>query len=200
MHSQDPNTIALFGPQVTRWTQESLSSLQSKLLLDPNLKFIKESLAELPSLRPTIEKLNFSSHESLQQLSDFATGKRIPDEKSLNNTHLAPLTIVDHVVQFVQMAEERNMELPKFRAAQGFCIGFLSATAISSSSSWAEFKINTSNALRVAACIGAIIDSEDASHTGATAVSVRWKTDSDRTYLESTLDLFPEVSGVRFGP
>jgi len=200
------DTIALFGPQVTKWTQASLLALQSAILLDPNLKFIKEALIDLPSIWPVIAKgLDIASpgRESLQQLSDFASGKKIADEKSLNNVHLAPLTVVDHAVQLVHMAEKlefgtnsnnESLELPKFRGAQGFCIGFLSAAVISSSSNWAEFELNMSNALRLAACIGLIIDNDNAAHDGATAVSVRWKTDSDRTYLDASLDLIPNVS------
>lgn len=205
MPSQDSDTIALFGPQVTRWTQESLSSLQSTLLHDSHLKVLRETLAELPSLWSTLENrfdlVNFPGHERLLQLSDFATGKKVLDEKSLSNIHLAPLTIVDHMVEYIQIAEKLNstdgaLNLPTFGAAQGFCIGFLSAAAISSSNNWAELEINASNALRLAACIGAVIDNEDGLHDGATAISVRWKTDSDRTYLESSLDLFPNVSNT----
>jgi hypothetical protein len=203
MYLQNPNTIALFGPQATRWTQETLSNLQSQLLLDPHLYFLKNTLIELPSLWPQLEKrldiVNCPAHESLQQLSDFATGKKILDEKSFRNIHLAPLTIVEHVVQLISMAEKlesepKSAKLPAFLAAQGFCIGFLSAAAFSSSHSWAEFVINASNALRIAACIGAIVDHEDAPNNGAKAVSVRWKTDSDRTYLDSSLDMIPNVS------
>ena len=202
-------SFALFGPEETRWTQESLSSLQSTLLQNTHVKFLTETLARLPSLWPTLEKhyepFNSPGHERLQQLSDFAVGKTIPDPKSLYNIHLAPLTIIKHVVDFVCMANEvdirvntgQALRLPSFEAVQGFCIGFLSAAAVSSSSNWAEFERNVSNALRLAVCIGAVIDVEDALHNPAdraVAISVRWKTDSARAYLEASLDLFPDVS------
>ena len=136
----------------------------------------------------------------------LATGKTTPDPKSLSNVHLAALTLVSHVVDYVCMAEEaddrfQNMgqapRLQSFQEVQGFCIGFLSAAAVSCSSDWNEFERNTSNALRLAVCIGAIIDTEDEIHdpTGcATAISVRWKRDSDRAYFETSLDRFPNVS------
>lgn len=213
MPSQDSDTIALFGPQIMSWTRESLLSLQHTLLLDPHLSFLKHVLVELPSLWPTLatqfDLANFPGHESLLQLGDFAAGNKDLDDKSLHNILLAPLTIVDHMVQFIQMAEklvdlevngtDEGLKLPTFRAAQGFCIGFLSAAAISSSSSWAEFELNASNALRIAACIGAVVDNEDASHSGSTSISVRWQTDSDRTYVGSSLDLYPDVSSEGSG-
>ena len=205
MDSRFSETIAIFGPQVTIWTQESLSQLQSALLLNPHLKFIKKALIELPSLWPTIEKYfqpRSSSHESLIQLRDFAQGNKIPNEKTFSNSYLAPLTIVDHVVHLVQLAEELrleqggkndSLEIPVFRAAQGFCIGFLSAGALCSSSKWAEIEINASNALRIAACIGLIIDA-DVAQGSATAVTARWKTNSERAYLEFSMETHPEAS------
>jgi Starter unit:ACP transacylase in aflatoxin biosynthesis len=204
MPSQDPDTFAILGPQITIWTQESLSNLQSALSLDARLKSLRDSLVQLPSLWPAIEKqlapANYPGHESLVQLSEFVAGKKTLDESLLGNIHLAPLTVLDHMVGYVQLAKELNsgpdeiLKLPAFRAAQGFCIGFLSASVISSSHSWPDFERNASNALRLAAYIGAIIDIENASHSGATGISARWKTEFDRTYLESSLDLFPGVS------
>ncbi len=45
--------------------------------------------------------------------------------------------------------------------------------------------------------VGAVIDAEDrlrSAERRATAVSARWRTDTERTFLEATLDAFPEVS------
>lgn len=198
--------VALFGPEVTRWTQESLSSLQSTLLQKTHLSFLIETLVRLPSLWPLLEEhYNPAGRERLQQLSDLATGKTTLDPKSLSNVHLAALTLVSHVVDFVCMAEEvddgfQTMgQAPKlwgFHAVQGFCIGFLSAAAVSCSSDWTEFERNASNALRLAVCIGAIVDAEDELHDPigrATAVSVRWKRDSDRAIFGASLDRFPDA-------
>ena len=202
--------VALFGPEVTRWTQESLSNLQSTLLQNTHLKFLNETLVRLPSLWPLLEEhykfFNPAGREKLQQLSDLARGKTTPDPKSLSNVHLAALTLLSHVVDFVCMAEEAEdgfqtmgqaPRLRGFQAVQGFCIGFLSAAAVSCSSDWTEFERNASNALRLVVCIGAIVDAEDELHdpTGrAMAISVRWKRDSDRAYFEASLDRFPDVS------
>jgi hypothetical protein len=204
--ASDKVSVVLFGPETTRWTKESLSDLQSALQINTRLKFLKETLIELLSLWPALDKhfahVNFRGHESFQQLSDFAAGKKIPDPKSLRNIHLAPLTIVDQICQFVTIAEnlgsggnaDQPLELPTFEAAQGFCMGFLSAAAVSSSNCWADLERHISNALRLAGCIGAVVDNYDSTTNPTTSVSLRWKTDSDRTYLETCLDLLPDVS------
>lgn len=191
--------IALFGPQVTHWTHDSLSGLQSALLQNTNLEFLTKTLVRLPSLWATLEKdcglSGFCVEEKLKELKDFAAGRSIPDAQNLSNTHLAPLTVVSQVVDFVSITDGRN-RLLEFQAVQGFCIGFLSAAALASSSNWTEFERHVSNSLRLATCIGIIIDAEDALHAPpdrATTVSVRWKTASDRAYLETSLDLFPDV-------
>lgn len=197
--------LTLFGPQVTRWTEESLSGLRSAILQNTNLQFLIETFLRLPSLWSAIEKAGvvsgFGGEVKLKELEDFATGKSIPDPQKLSNTHLAPLTVVSQVVDFVRIAggPGRNDSLLEFQAAQGFCTGFLSAAALASSSNWTEFEHNVSNSLRLAACIGIVVDAEDALHAPpdrATAVSVRWQTASDRAYLETSLDLFPDVSSI----
>ncbi|KAI0884084.1 ketoacyl-synt-domain-containing protein [Annulohypoxylon maeteangense] len=194
--------VALFGPQATHWTQDSLASLQSDLLQNSNLEFLVKSLLELPSLWALLEQdygsEGFHGADSLKELHDFATGEKGLDSKSLTNTHLAPLTVVSHVIDFIRSIENPGTQesLSDFEAAQGFCIGFLSAAALSSANDWSDFERNVSNAIRLAACIGAVVDAEEASHVAqdrATAISIHWKTAADRTYLETCLDSIPEA-------
>ena len=201
-HTQE-SLAALFGPQITHWTQNSLADLQSALTQDLNLEFLLETFLQLPSLWRTFKNNssvdNFVSETKLKELADFAAGSWIPDPHNLSNTHLSPLTITSQVVDLFRNCEcvDDDSGLFGFQVAQGFCTGFLSAAVISSSYSWAEFKNYISNALRLAVCIGAIVDAEDASHVlsdRATAMSVCWKTAADRGYLETALDLFPDVS------
>ncbi|KAI1389672.1 uncharacterized protein F4822DRAFT_428014 [Hypoxylon trugodes] len=196
---RDLQEVALFGPQVTHWTKDSLSTLQSTLLQTTNLDFLKNALAEISSswsiLKKGFDASNINAEEKLKELENFATGGTIPDPQNLGNTQLAPLTIVSQVVDYVRLAGDRD-DLIDFKAAQGFCIGFLSAAALASSSDWTQFKHNVSNSLRLAACIGIAIDAENASHSHpdrATAVGVRWKTPSDWAFLETSLDIFPDA-------
>ena len=194
---------ALFGPQVTNWTHKSLSNLQSALLEDRKLKYLRQTLAELPSLWSMLEKdyglRGFSGAEKLQELQDFTTGAKRLDPHNLTNTHLSPLTVVSQVIDLIQTTDTSGTKdhILGFEAAQGFCIGFLSAAALASANEWTDFERNISNAIRLAACIGIVVDAENLSRLAqerATAVHVRWKTAEDRALLETCLDLFPGVS------
>jgi hypothetical protein len=195
--------IALFGPQVLHWTRENLIGLQDAIQRDPRLHFIIKALIKLQSLWPAlVQRCGISGvagEEKLKELEEFAAGRTIPDPQKLSNIQLAPLTVVYHITEFIQLSDDPDSSesFLSFRAVQGFCIGFLSAAAVSSSSDYTELERSVSNSLRLAACIGALIDSQDVSHAPldrATAVSVRWNTPSDRAYLETCLDLFPDVS------
>lgn len=194
----DEFRVALFGPQATHWTLESLSNIQSALLYDDDVDFLKQTLLDLPSLWHLLEKdfgpeHSFSGLENFKALQGFANGTGHLNPQSLTNTQLAPLTVVSQVLDFIH-AEKHS--LSGFQAGQGFCIGFLSAAALSSAKEWAEFEANICNAVRLAACIGIVVDSREASleaQDRAATISVRSKTAADRAYLEICLDLFPEV-------
>ena len=197
--------IAIFGPQVTNWTRKSLSSLQSALLEDRKLEFIKQALAEIPSLWSILEKYygfhDFSGVEKLKELHDFSIGFKDLDPQALTNSQLSSLTVVSQVVNLIRLAEASGTkdDVLDFESTQGFCVGFLSAAALASASEWTDFERNVSNAVRLAACIGVIVDAENSSRSAqerATAVHVRWKTAEDRAFLETCLDLFPGVSDL----
>ena len=189
--------LALFGPQHTQWTTEGLKKLQVALSQDPQLKFLADCLARLTCLWPLLQE-----QTCVAGFPGDEKGLVIPDPQNLSNTHLAPLTVVSHVVDLLRISscEDNKDNLPEFKAAQGFCIDFLSAAALASSNDWIEFERNVSNSVRLAACIGIVIDAEEAPRPygdRATAVSARWKTDIERTHLETCLDAFPNVSSSR---
>ncbi|KAH8886520.1 ketoacyl-synt-domain-containing protein [Thozetella sp. PMI_491] len=200
----DVSSIALFGPEVTDWTVESLATLQSVLVSDPNLSFLVRSLVQLPAVWRDLKSdgtLCFPTDETLQQLSDFAVGKPSLRPGHLTNAHYAPLTVISQTIELVRHAvdaasENLPLSLPSFDAVQGFCIGLLCATAMAASGNWAELERNMAASLRLAVAIGAVIDAEDMRHgptDGGTAISARWRTDLERTYLEATLDAFPKA-------
>ena len=195
--------VALFGPQITAWTIDSLSSLRVTLANSPNLDFIKQALQSISSIWALIER-DFGSENpltarKLEKLESFFRGAEPPDPWHLTNTELAPLTVVSQIVEFIDKIDPEvpYQSLNDFSAAQGFCIGFLSAAALSSASDWTELKINISNSIRLAACIGIVVDTQE-STLGAqdriSAVSVRWKKAADREVLESYLERSPLVS------
>jgi hypothetical protein len=204
------------GPQATNWTRESLSDLQGRITADDRNKgllgFLKQAVTELPSLWPLIDqslgsRLDFLpgavdfAPETLAQLAEFANGTGTLDPQRLTNTALAPLTVVAQIIDFVQTTASPGSEegLAGLASVQGFCIGFLSAAALASATTWAEFEHNAANAIRLAACVGIIVDAYEAwrpADDRVAALSVRWKTEADRTFLETCLDQVPGVSNL----
>ena len=201
-HTQQ-SRIALFGPQMTHWTHDQLSELQLDLLRNTRFSFLVTTLLRLRSFQSRLkDDARISSHlteTGLDDLEGFATGHNIPNLLFLSQAVLAPLTILSQTVNLIGLTEDEKEHDGCFtyQDAQGFCIGFLSAAALASSSNRAEFEQNASNAVRLAFLLGTVIDAENLSHAPAdraVAVSARWKTHSDRTYLDTSLDLCPNVS------
>lgn len=194
MVNSSPFRVALFGPQRTHWTSDSLADLQSALLKDDRLAFLRAALDTLPSLWPHFEEKyhsnGYSGAPKLQTLRDIAAGSKGIDPREFSNTELAPLTVISQVVDMIQ---QYGTTLDNFEAAQGFCIGFLSAASFASADGWKGFEENVSNALRLAACVGIVVDAEQTSNPVA-AVSVRCRTTADRTYLDTCIDRLPDVS------
>ncbi|KAI0421420.1 beta-ketoacyl synthase [Xylaria grammica] len=198
------STYVLFGPVVTSWTSEDLEELQTTLHQCVPLEFLRWTLDGLPSLSPYLQAketlTSVSILEHLQELAGFSSRKSVLDVTSLSNVHLAPLTVMYQALEFIRSAgflertpaSEDSWSIPKFQGAQGFCLGFLSATAIASSKNWEELKKNFSTSIRLAACIGAVVEADLRSRTdGIKSLSVRWKTDKARIQADTCLELFP---------
>ncbi|KAI0445250.1 beta-ketoacyl synthase [Xylaria telfairii] len=207
-HILESNCV-LFGPVVTAWTSESLQELQALLQENASLVFLRCALTDLPSILPILQSTEISPFvsrlEQFQELADFASGKSIPDPTALSNVHLAPLTVAYQAVEFIRLAgllgrvppsqsTQTSCSLPKLQGVQGFCLGFLSAAAIASSKDWEAFEQNFATSIRLAACIGAVIEGDLRSRTdGLKSLSIRWKTDKARMQADTCLDLFSDA-------
>ncbi|KAJ0108719.1 beta-ketoacyl synthase domain-containing protein [Diaporthe amygdali] len=154
-------SVALFGPQRTPLTSQGLADLQTALKEDPRLEFLRQTLDTLPSLwsrvKDTLDSQRFEGASKLQKLQKFAAGSSDIDFTAFSNIELAVLTVATQVVDLIQ---QHGTSLDKFEAAQGFCIGFLSAASYATARDWNEFEKNISNAIRLAACIGIVVDVE----------------------------------------
>lgn len=186
--------VALFGPQRTLWTPRDVDDLQSAFREDIRLVFLQKALSTLPSLWQQVQQAygspDFPAASKLNKLQEAVAGSSSIDPAVLSNTELAPLTIITQIVNLIQ---QHGTSLDSFEAAQGFCIGFLSAASYSSSQDWQAFETNVSNAVRLAACIGIAVDIEQAS-SPVKVMSVRCRTPAQRATLDTYLDRFPEVS------
>ncbi|KAI3390979.1 hypothetical protein diail_8293 [Diaporthe ilicicola] len=185
--------VALFGPQRTAWTLRDVEDLQFAFREDARLEFLHKTLDTLPSLWPQVQQAygspDFPTAAKLQRLQEIVAGSSSIDDTVLSNTELAPLTVITQIVDLIQ---QHGTSLENFEAAQGFCVGFLSAASYSSAQDWQHFEKNVSNAVRLAACFGIAVDIEQAA-SPVKVVSVRCRTPAERATLDTCLDRFPEA-------
>ncbi|KAH7313944.1 hypothetical protein B0I35DRAFT_480583 [Stachybotrys elegans] len=191
--------LALFGPQVTNCGREITQDILATFQQDQRLEFARQVIDELPSFCKSIRNESIGAPsvvKKLEELQAFLSGTPC-DPQGFTNTHLAPLTIIlqtVHLIRSQPLGTDQEWSLPDFEDAQGFCIGFLSAAALASAHTQKSFEQNISNAIRLAACIGAVVDAEDALHVTrdkATAISMRWKTAADRAFLDACIESTP---------
>lgn len=211
MHAMDTNgdsggftegTLLLFGPQMTRLTGSHLTDLRTTILGNPELDFLVKAVRALPSQWTTTVQtacpslgagdLGASQTQQLQQLAHFFETGELPASEPPNNVVLAPLTVVSQVAEYLRLGRRGPV--------QGFCIGFLAATAVASSRNREELAELVGVAIKLAACVGAVIDCEEHEQLrqpgslGLNAThSVRWTSSAEKVHLEKTLASFPEV-------
>ncbi|KAI1647447.1 uncharacterized protein F4817DRAFT_365335 [Daldinia loculata] len=196
------NTLLLFGPQIPRLVPSRLRDLRKAILEDPSLGFLVQIVKELPSLWETTIQLSSPNFRRLtrakQQLRQLGTffenqNEEAPRLSAPCNLLLAPLTVVSQIAEYLRLGHKGTV--------QGFCIGFLAATVIASARDRDDLEKWTATAIRLAVCIGAVVDldelersdgGEDSSRSSSTW-SVGWTSSIEKGYLERTLASFPEA-------
>lgn len=201
-----PPSLIVCGPQAGWPTREELSSLKESLLHDPQLRSLLQAILELPKLWPSLiqtlpELRTTKGLQLLDALSDWTQGEDNFERDSVPpNIISTPLTVIIQIVQYFQLL--RNLEcthaelLGSVRSGgiQGFCTGFLAATALVCSKDEQEVNVFGAVALRLAVCIGASVDLNGAEPTQATGCfAARWKTESGRADIDSVLKEYPDV-------
>ena len=195
----------LFGPQGD-FSSESLLELRTSIQEHSSLKFLRDTISELPSLWSAISEdqqdLNHvGGEDKLAELNCFFQNESgVTFLKPTDNVILCPLTVISHLVDFWKLTHGINVSSPdesQLRNVQGFCLGLLSAIAISCSKTEIQFQSLASKAIRLAVCMGALVDA-DALHTSdcSSAIAVRWKSATQLQHLRDTLTLYPSVSDV----
>lgn len=198
------SSLLLFGP-VSSWPNRAyFSELQISLQEDSDLEFLVKIIKELPSLWPILQEL--ASHrstipgaEQLDQLKDLLRPVALPDVWAVGNLTAIPLTVISQIVEFLRIRREgSNATFPGVDNVQGFCVGFLAAAALASSRDEIEFRRFAATAIRLAVCIGFIVDLNEESSQDpldrTSSVAVRWKKDSGKESFERILRNYPTVS------
>lgn len=118
---------------------------------------------------------------------------------------MTPVTVMKHLVDFWNLQNVAThpafpssplsrTTAPRIIDSQGFCVGILAAIAVACSQDTREFQSLASNAIRLAVCIGALVDFDEIVSGKAKSIAVRWETPADHDYLEQTLTKSPNVS------
>ena len=141
----------------------------------------------------------FPGEQQLETLADNFGHKTLPDDEEISNVVSAPLTIISQVLEYLNRVPNLEKQaLPRFDNVQGFCVGFLTAAVVACSHDKDEFRELAAIAIRLAMCIGAIIDVDEASvhdpRDRSTAVAVRWRTDMGEEAFDKLLVDYPTVS------
>ena len=199
-------SLIVCGPQAGWPSRRELSNLKDSLLHDPQLRPFLQAIRELPQLWPSLvqtlpELRTTKGLQLLDTLSIWTQGEDTFERDAVPpNIISTPLTAIIQIVQYFQLL--RNLEsthaqvLESVRSGgiQGFCTGFLAASALVCSKDEQEINILGAVALRLAVCIGASVDLNGVEPTQATGcVAVRWKAETGRADIDGVLKKYPDV-------
>ena len=196
----------LFGPQGAL-ISDSLFDIRTLLQENSTLRFLLNTISELPSLWPTILEVSpnldvVPAMKRLTELCCFFQGGPNLTFKPTDNILLCPLTVISQIVGFWKLTHAIGH--PPFHGSQlqdvqGFCLGFLTAIAASCSKNETQFQDLASKAVRLAVCAGALVDSDALENLDcAIAIAVRLKSNAHLEHLQHKMEGFPDVSLVQF--
>ncbi len=201
-------TVLLFGPQALSFGPESFFEIRSTLLAADENRWILDTFAELPRWLNNIsaECPGFQDGRGLKLLDDLnawlKTGNISQDAFPLPNILLTPLVISRQLTQYSTYlrltSPESNGKDNAYQSSKhdretlGFCTGFLSALAVSSSAGREQFQKYGAVALRIGMLIGMVVDAQDASAESISLATV-WNSFETGEEMARVLKSFPEV-------
>ncbi|KAL8724680.1 MAG: hypothetical protein Q9166_007814 [cf. Caloplaca sp. 2 TL-2023] len=200
--SMEVSSLLLFGPVSPRPSPAYLEQIRRSIKEKAGLKFLTGLVAELPSLWSTIVQAcpqlrSISGAEQLDQLNQILTSGTLPKADALSNLVAAPLTVISQISEVLsQNLKTEDATFPRSENVQGFCLGFLTAAAFTSSRDTTEFRQFASVAVRLAVCIRAVVDLDEASSEDrSSSIAIRWKIDSGKDSLRNILEDYPQAYG-----
>lgn len=205
-------TVLLFGPLSPSLSPSDLTILRTTILSSPHHAWIERVLASLSAQHP-FPATEFPAlyNAAGKPLADDLINWLQTDDLDLSTEHMpnslrAPLVVISQLVQYRAYSEsQQGIEQPHVVETVGFCIGLLSAFAVSLShgSEKETFEQNAAVAVRLAMLSGAVVDKQQSNDTrgSSTTLSVAWKRANDagdrKKDLELLLEGFPDVSTNR---
>lgn len=189
-------SLLVFGPQAELPSQEVLADLRQELTQNPSLSSLKVAVKDLLGFWHTLTDFDPDLRQvpGAKYLSDFqhwiSDGGPFPHHLTSNpNVYALPVTVVLQITQYIRYISGLGLKDPHRHildglldgGAHGFCVGLLSALAVSSSQTEADIAAVASNSVRLAVCIGAYVDKDGRfgeSPDQKTCVALRWRDDN----------------------
>lgn len=201
--------VLLFGSLTRSFSQSNLSALRTTILSSPQHAWAKDVISSLPAHYNTLvaeipELHDVVSKTQIDHLAEWSnTADLSLDTKQLTNSLLAPLVVIEQLVQYSAFlhSQQAGHQDPIVRETAGFCIGLLSAFAVALTyqSSASDFHRNAGVAVRLAMLAGAIVDKQQLQDTRGPSktLSVAWKRAGPTVTSDCLKDIlagFPEAS------
>jgi hypothetical protein len=204
-------SLLVFGPGTELPSQEVLDELRLELTENPQLSSLREAAKDLPRFWQKLTDFDPSLDHipGAKYLSDFQRWvvDGSPSPLSLSDTpyiYELPVTLILQITQYIRylnLLEGQNphslvLEGLRTGGIQGFCIGFLSAIAVSSSESVEQIAAAAAVGLRLAVCIGAYVDGNSifAEPPDRTAsVTIRWRNEGEKEGVIGLIRTQPDV-------
>lgn len=189
-------SLLVFGPQTELPSQEVLAGLRQELTQNPSLLSLKVAVKDLLRFWHTLTDFDpeLCQVPGAKYLSDFQhwilDGGAFPHHLTGNpNVYALSVTVVLQITQYIRYISGLGLKDPHRHildglvdgGAHGFCVGLLSALAVSSSQTEADIAAVAGTSVRLAVCIGAYVDKDGRFGElpdQKACVDVRWRDDN----------------------
>jgi hypothetical protein len=183
----------LFGPQCSN-VDETSALISKALAEDSSLQFINEILQELPSFWSDITKAlpslcKVSGDEQIIALVRHLHGSPSPPTGEPKNVILTPLTVLSQIMEFIKLREFAGEQY--IIDTQGFCVGFLAAIVAASAKD--DLQSLTATIIRLAVCIGALVDLDELNNGAWGSIAVRWRESAASKEFQQAIASHPKV-------
>ncbi|KAL4804559.1 hypothetical protein BDV18DRAFT_161654 [Aspergillus unguis] len=204
------DTSFIFGTVTAAHNGECIDDLRRLLNARPRLQWMRQAVGELPSywdlLASRIPAID-GSFPGRQRLLDFHRWLRHgfnadEDTATAGNTVLLPLVVMVGLTEFWEHVERHATSQGPLEALAstgnleciGLCAGMLTAFAVASSHSRADFEKYGAVAIRLAMMVGAVLDFQDAKNSPAKSYVASWRTPEQGEQLQRSIDLvYPQA-------
>ena len=209
----DKPSLLVFGPQTELPSQDVIHQLRQELIQTPQLSCLVDAIKNitdfwkvLVDFDPSLD--HGSGAKSLNDLQQWIVeGGALPNHKV--NSYLLAVTVILQITQYVRYLNQLNVTKPhsfllkdiQVGGIQGFCVGFLGATAVATSGNEVEIAATAAVALRLAVCIGAYVDRNQLGRQSMKlgCVAIRWKEDEvSEKEIVDLIHTYPEVNFLDF--